>query len=208
MEISILKNIDHINVIHLHDIIHDKNRIYAVLEYADTDLFNFIHSIDGKINVKMIKKLIFQILKGVEELHENNVLHRDIKTQNILIKDYRVVKLADFGLAREEGVPSNYTDEVATLWYRPLDVLMGNTKYSKSIDIWSVGCVMAELFCDEKKPLFMGKNWKDQIRKIFKVLGTPNLNDNPELARYPNYRKAIDNLREYRPKKFSKLFNR
>ena len=156
----------------------------------------------------MIKKLIYQILKGVEEIHENDVLHRDIKPQNILIKDFRVVKLADFGLAREEGVPSNYTTEVATLWYRPPDVLMGNTNYSKSIDIWSVGCVMAELFCKEKRPLFMGKDWKDQIKKIFKVLGTPDLNKNPELATYPRYRKAIDNLREYRPKKFYKLFNR
>ena len=84
------------------------------------------------------------------------------------------IKLADFGLARGFGIPVNaFSSEVVTLWYRPPDILLGSTNYSTPIDIWSVGCIMAELIL--LFPIFPGKNSQDQVRSIFKVLGTPSM---------------------------------
>jgi serine/threonine protein kinase len=97
------------------------------------------------------------------------------------------LKLADFGLARASGIPvKNYTNEVVTLWYRPPDVLMGSKNYSTSIDIWSVGCIFAEMVL--MKPLFQGNSEKDQLKKIFKLLGVPSSESWPGLTELPEYK--------------------
>lgn len=99
-----------------------------------------------------------------------------------------VIKIIDFGLARASGIPvKNYTNEVVTLWYRPPDVLMGNQSYNFTIDIWSIGCIFAEMV--NNKPLFMGKNEEDQLKKIFKVMGSPNLDEWEEAAELPDFTK-------------------
>lgn len=115
---------------------------------------------------------MYQLLNGTAKCHKHKVLHRDLKPQNLLInKDY-VLKLADFGLARAFGIPvKNFTHEVVTLWYRAPDILMGSKDYNTSVDIWSVGCIFAEIVT--KRPLFPGKNEEDQLLKIFKIRGTP-----------------------------------
>jgi cyclin-dependent kinase len=100
------------------------------------------------------------------------VLHRDLKPQNLLINVEGELKLADFGLARAFGIPvRNYTHEVVTLWYRAPDILMGSRHYSTTVDIWSVGCIFAEML--NGRPLFPGSNESDQLLRIFKTLGTP-----------------------------------
>lgn len=105
--------------------------------------------------------------------HSRRILHRDLKPQNLLINRNGELKIADFGLARAFCVPLRpYTHEVVTLWYRAPEILLGSQSYSTPVDIWSVGCIFAELLT--KRPLFPGDSEIDQIYKIFRVLGTPN----------------------------------
>lgn len=114
------------------------------------------------------------------------MLHRDLKPQNLLINREGVLKLADFGLARAFGIPvKNFTHEVVTLWYRAPDVLMGSKNYSTSVDIWSVGCIFAEIV--NHKPLFAGNNEEEQLQKIFYVRGTPTEEEWPGIKELPLY---------------------
>src|SRR3954470_18060048 len=125
----------------------------------------------GLISRPIIKSFMQQLLRGIAYCHHHRVLHRDLKPQNLLINREGELKLADFGLARAFGIPvRNYTHEVVTLWYRAPDVLLGSRKYSTSVDIWSVGCIFAEMV--NARPLFPGASDADQLVKIFKILGS------------------------------------
>jgi len=128
-----------------------------------------------------IKCLIHQLLKAVEYLHQNDVMHRDIKSANILLSSEGSLKLADFGLAKQyDHFRKMYTNKVVTLWYRAPELLLGSTKYNKSIDVWSIGCFLAELYVG--KPIFPGDVEARQIDLIFKVCGTPDLESWPNLV--------------------------
>ena len=112
------------------------------------------------------------------------MLHRDLKPQNLLINREGILKLADFGLARAFGIPvKNFTHEVVTLWYRAPDILMGSKNYSTSVDIWSVGCIFAEMV--NRKPLFAGQDEREQLMKIFKIRGSPSEQDWPGFKELP-----------------------
>lgn len=115
-----------------------------------------------------------QVIKAVQYLHTNKIIHRDIKGANILISGEGVVKLADFGLARviHPGYVMNYTIKVVTLWYRAPEILLGYKNYDDKVDIWSVGCFFFELFFNQV--MFKGQNEKEQIMKIFETCGTPD----------------------------------
>jgi len=134
-----------------------------------------------------MKSFLYQLLKGVAFCHEHRVLHRDLKPQNLLINKKGELKLADFGLARAFGIPvRSYSHEVVTLWYRAPDVLMGSRKYSTPIDIWSAGCIFAEMATG--RPLFPGSSVSDQLIRIFKIMGTPNEETWPGVSELADYK--------------------
>ena len=172
-EISLLKELNHINIVKLYDVQHTPKKLTLVFEYCEQELKKVIDATNGKgLDKKLVKSYLYQLLKGIEFIHKHKVLHRDLKPQNLLMNN-GILKIADFGLARGYGIPvKNYTHEVVTLWYRPPDVLLGSKTYGTTVDIWSIGCIFAEMVTG--KPLFMGKNESDQLKKIFKIRGTPS----------------------------------
>jgi cyclin-dependent kinase len=174
-EISLLKELNHINIVKLYDVMHTPKKLTLVFEYCEQELKKVIDASNGKgLDKKLVKSYLYQLLKGIEFIHKHKVLHRDLKPQNLLMNN-GILKIADFGLARGYGIPvKNYTHEVVTLWYRPPDVLLGSKTYGTTVDIWSIGCIFAEMVTG--KPLFMGKSESDQLKKIFKIRGTPSDN--------------------------------
>jgi cyclin-dependent kinase len=195
-EVSILKQLNHPNIVQLHDVIHTDTSLVLVFEFLDQDLKNYLDACGDKgIDEYTIKSFLFQLLQGIAFCHQHRVLHRDLKPQNLLVNMEGELKLADFGLARGFGVPvRKYTHEVVTLWYRPPDVLMGSTKYSSPVDMWGVGCIFAEM--SNGKPLFCGASDSDQLVKIFKIRGTPTKQDWPGIVDLPQYNK--DTMGQYR----------
>eukprot|EP00168_Porphyra_purpurea_P000632 TRINITY_DN1072_c0_g1_i5.p1 TRINITY_DN1072_c0_g1~~TRINITY_DN1072_c0_g1_i5.p1 ORF type:complete len:271 (+),score=69.46 TRINITY_DN1072_c0_g1_i5:193-1005(+) len=142
-------------------------------EYLDQDLKRFMDSVrTPSLDPTLIQSYLFQLLNGIDHCHRHRVLHRDLKPANLLIDRRGSLKLADFGLARAFGIPvRHYTHEVVTLWYRAPEILLGAKKYSTPVDIWSIGCIFAELVT--RSPLFPGDSEIDQLYKIFRALGTP-----------------------------------
>jgi len=186
-EISLLKQLQHPNIVRLYDVILTDQKLTLVFEFLDQDLKKYLDSFgDSGLDAPTTKSFLWQLLKGIYHCHENLVLHRDLKPQNLLINRDGELKLADFGLARSFGIPvRSYTHEVVTLWYRSPEVLLGSRNYSTPIDLWSIGCIFAEIASG--RPLFPGRNDKDQLLKIFKLLGTPTLEDWPGMAHLPQY---------------------
>lgn len=173
-EISLLKELQHPNIVRLCDVVHTERKLTLVFEYLDQDLKKLLDTCDSGLDNETTKSFLYQLLRGIAYCHQHRVLHRDLKPQNLLINREGALKLADFGLARAFGIPvRSYTHEVVTLWYRAPDVLMGSRKYSTPVDIWSVGCIFAEMV--NGRPLFPGTTEADQLQKIFKTLGTPTI---------------------------------
>jgi cyclin-dependent kinase len=187
-EISILKQLQHPNIVQLYEVIHTETSLTLVFEYLDQDLKNYLDACGEKgIDDYTVKSFLYQLLQGLAYCHKHRVLHRDLKPQNLLINMEGELKLADFGLARGFGIPvKKYTHEVVTLWYRPPDVLLGSTQYSTPVDIWGVGCIFAEMVTG--RPLFCGASDPDQLVKIFKYLGTPTPRDWPDIVKLPGYK--------------------
>jgi len=186
-EISLLKQLQHPNIVRLYDVILTDQKLTLVFEFLDQDLKKYLDSFgDSGLDAPTTKSFLWQLLQGISHCHENRVLHRDLKPQNLLINRDGELKLADFGLARSFGIPvRSYTHEVVTLWYRSPEVLLGSRHYSTPIDLWSVGCIFAEIASG--RPLFPGRNEKDQLLRIFKVLGTPTMNGWPGMVALPKY---------------------
>ena len=193
-EISLMKELKHENIVSLYDVIHTENKLMLVFEYMDKDLKKYMDtyphqtgSARGALDAVTIKSFMFQLLRGIAFCHDNRVLHRDLKPQNLLINNAGQLKLADFGLARAFGIPVNtFSNEVVTLWYRAPDVLLGSRTYNTSIDIWSAGCIMAEMFTG--RPLFPGTTNEDQLLKIFRLMGTPSERSWPGISQFPEYK--------------------
>ncbi|KAI9320600.1 protein serine/threonine kinase [Dichotomocladium elegans] len=190
-EISLLKELKHVNIVRLYDVLHTEKKLTLVFEYLDSDLKKFLDSYGGDIDVLTIKQLMYQLMKGIAFCHDHKVLHRDLKPQNLLINKKGELKLGDFGLARAFGIPvRSYSHEVVTLWYRAPDVLMGSRQYSTSIDLWSAGCIFAEMASG--RPLFPGSSIPDQLQRIFKVLGTPTEQTWPGVSQLPEYKRDFE----------------
>ncbi len=188
-EISLLKQCKHVNIVQLIDIIANerKDSIYLVLEYCDFDLHGLLDDVKYPFTESQIKTLIIQLFSALQYLHENGIIHRDIKLSNLLYNSFGQLKLADFGLGRKYTSKINaLTPVVVTLHYRSPELLMNCTNYDYAIDIWAVGCVIFELFTNEV--LFNGGDQTlTQLFEIFKILGAPNTTIWPELSSIPLY---------------------
>ena len=187
-EISVLKTLDHPNVVKLKDVEHSENRLYLVFEYLDQDLKKYMDSCRrGPIDPLLVKSYVYQMLLGIEFCHKRGVMHRDLKPQNLLIDKSGNLKLADFGLARAFCIPVRaYTHEVITLWYRAPEILLGGRHYSTGVDMWSIGCIFAELA--NKRPLWPGDSEIDMLFRIFRLLGTPNESMWPGVSALPDFK--------------------
>ncbi|KAJ1499563.1 negative regulator of the PHO system [Coelomomyces lativittatus] len=197
-----MNELRHTNIVRLHDVIHTEKKLLLVFEYMDQDLKRFMekHGRNGALDPPTIQSFMYQLLRGIAYCHEKRVLHRDLKPQNLLINSKGELKLADFGLARTFGIINTFSNEVVTLWYRAPDVLLGSRNYSTSIDIWSVGCIMSEMYTG--RPLFPGKNNEDELLRIFRILGTPTDFTWPGVSSFPEYKKG---LTYYPPQSLSQL---
>ncbi|KAK6140901.1 hypothetical protein DH2020_025363 [Rehmannia glutinosa] len=221
-EISLLKEMQHGNIVRLQDVVHSEKRLYLVFEYLDLDLKKHMDSCpEFSQDPRMVKVsglflpggalmntflanqcchnsqssisqlFLYQILRGIAYCHSHRVLHRDLKPQNLLIdRRTNALKLADFGLARAFGIPvRTFTHEVVTLWYRAPEILLGSRHYSTPVDVWSVGCIFAEMV--NQQPLFPGDSEIDELFKIFRVMGTPTEDTWPGVTSLPDFKTAF-----------------
>jgi len=186
-EISLLKTLKHPNIVEMSGVLYDEGELYLIFEFMDCDLRGWLDNLeeDQFIDSKTLKRFTYFLTEGIRYCHSHRILHRDLKPQNILVSKDLMIKIADFGLGKEHGLPIvELTHEVVTLWYRPPEILLGTKTYSGACDVWSIGCIMAEMVT--KDPLFVGNAEIDQIFQIYKILGTPNTDTWPELESLPD----------------------
>lgn len=161
--------------------------IFLVLEFLEHDLKSILEDMPQPFLASEVKTLLLQLAGGVAYLHEHWVLHRDLKTSNLLLNNRGQLKIADFGMARYVGdPPPRLTQLVVTLWYRAPELLLGASSYGEAVDMWSVGCIFGELLTRE--PLLQGKNEVDELTKIFELCGIPTDDTWPGFRRLPNAR--------------------
>lgn len=208
-EITILKKLHHCNVIEIidmvyespkvangEDMLHHRGCFYTVTDYMRSDLVGLLKNPRVQMTVPVIKGIMVQLLQGIQYVHEQKYLHRDMKAANILIDHRGVVKIADFGLARmyhgpvptvghgPGGGEKNYTALVVTRWYRPPEILLGERKYTTAVDLWGIGCVFGELFTHN--PILVGKSDAHQAQIIFQLVGPPDIKTWPEAGTLSN----------------------
>ncbi|OAF66798.1 hypothetical protein A3Q56_05355 [Intoshia linei] len=173
-EVSLLKELDHINIVRLLDVVTTRTKLYMVFEFLDYDLKKYMNEMTDKYMPKdLVKSYMCQICTGISYCHTHRILHRDLKPQNLLLNTEGILKIADFGLSRVFTLPTRpYTNEVVTLWYRAPEILFGSKEYTPSVDVWSIGCLFYEM--TNSTPLFPGDSEIDQLYRIFRTLGTPN----------------------------------
>lgn len=205
-EMSLCRELNHKNITKLMEIILENKSIYMIFEFFEHDLLQIIHSHSHPeikpIPEQTVKSLIWQVLNGVTFLHKNWIVHRDLKPANIMVSSDGVVKIGDLGLARKFNNPlqSLYTGDkvVVTIWYRAPELLLGARYYTPAIDLWAVGCILAELL--SLRPIFKGEEakidlnnkktipfQKSQLQKIFEILGTPTTEMWPNIQKYPDF---------------------
>ncbi|XP_055709190.1 serine/threonine-protein kinase MAK isoform X3 [Phlebotomus papatasi] len=177
-EVKSLKKLSHANVVKLKEVIRENDILYFVFEYMKENLYQLIKDRETHFPESTIRNMLYQVLNGLAFMHRHGFFHRDLKPENLLCSGPELVKIADFGLAREIRSRPPFTDYVSTRWYRAPEVLLHSTKYGSSIDLWAVGCIMSELYTF--RPLFPGTSEVDQLFKICSVLGTPDKDDWPE----------------------------
>jgi len=209
-EIRLLRHFNHENLLSNKDIFilgskEDFNEIFIVSELMGTDLHKLISS-KRKLQDEHFQTFIYQILRGLKCVHSARVFHRDLKPNNILINTNCDLKICDFGTGRGLGrkqLNMTLMEYVTTRWYRPPEGLMLATQYTSAVDVWSVGCILAELLL--RRPLFPGKHNYDQLDLIFSILGTPP-KDQVDKLQNEKYRNYLRNLPHKERKPFCEIF--
>ncbi|KAG0207931.1 Cyclin-dependent kinase 11B [Mortierella sp. NVP41] len=179
-------------------------QIFIVMDFIEHDLKELMSGMRAPFLQSEVKTLMLQLLSATELLHENWILHRDLKTSNLLLNNKGEIKVADFGLARRYGEPQGVmTQPVVTLWYRSPELLLGTKQYTTAVDMWSIGCIFAEFVNNE--PLLPGRSEAEQLEKIFKLLGMPNdkiwpgFSKLPLASHVPNFIQPYNSLRSRFP---------
>lgn len=219
-EIKILKALSHPNIVKVLDIVvmprtpKEAGSVYVVFPYMDHDLAGLLENNSVQLSQSHIKLYMKQLFEGVEYMHDNHIVHRDIKAANILVSNEGVLQIADFGLARpfikrskQERISNRlekYTNCVVTRWYRPPELLMGERYYGPEIDMWGVGCILAEMFL--RHPIFQGSSDMDQLEKIWWLCGTPTRESWPDFENLP----GLDGIKMFkeRPKDLRNFLSR
>lgn len=203
-EVKYLPELNHENVIELIDVFSDSGKnLNLVLEFLPSDLEVIINDKSLMIVPADVKSWLLMTLRGLHHCHRNGILHRDLKPNNLLISPEGVLKLADFGLARAMGGPTEkFTSNVVTRWYRAPELLFGSRHYSEEIDVWAVGVIFAEMML--RMPYLPGQDDADQIVVTFKALGTPTEEIWPGVSHLPNY----NNLEMFPQPPRQELWNR
>ncbi|GME75388.1 unnamed protein product [Ambrosiozyma monospora] len=211
-EIKFLKKFNHENIISILDLpkppdFESFREIYLVQEFMETDLHHVIAT--QPLSNDHVQYLLYQILKGVKYLHSGGVIHRDLKPSNLLVNSNCDLKICDFGLARLDSENSKESREaclseyVATRYYRAPEVMLSTSQYSKAIDMWSVGCILAEMFL--RTPLLPGKDYVNQVQLIFELLGTPR-GEEVNCVKSRKAREYIKRCRTFKRIPFKKIF--
>ncbi|XP_012574599.1 cyclin-dependent kinase F-4 [Cicer arietinum] len=186
-EVKSLRKMNHPNIVKLKEVIRESDILYFVFEYMECNLYQLMKDREKLFSEGEIRNWCFQVFQGLAYMHHRGYFHRDLKPENLLVtKD--IIKIADFGLAREISSQPPYTEYVSTRWYRAPEVLLQSYIYSSKVDMWAMGAIMAELF--SLRPLFPGASEADEIFKICGVIGTPTTEswaDGLKLARDINY---------------------
>lgn len=191
-EIQTLSAAKHRHIVDLREVVVGEkgnvDDIFLVMDFLEHDLKTLMDDMEEPFLPSEVKTLMLQLGSAIEFLHDRWILHRDLKTSNILMNNRGEIKIADFGMARFCGdpPPKNLTQLVVTLWYRAPELLLGTTTYDSSVDMWSVGCIFGELLTNV--PLLQGKNEVDELSKIFELCGVPTDASWPGFKRLPNAR--------------------
>ena len=174
-ELAMLQMLHHENVVEFQESFVSKGNFFLVFEYVEKNLLEVLEESPRGLSPKLIRSLVFQMCKAVDYLHKNNMIHRDVKPENLLIDENLNLKLCDFGFARKVKLNKHnnnidtMTDYVATRWYRSPELLLSGGIYGPEVDYWAIGCIMGELA--DGNPMFPGEDEVDQLDCIIKILG-------------------------------------
>ncbi|XP_010527274.1 PREDICTED: serine/threonine-protein kinase MHK-like [Tarenaya hassleriana] len=176
-EVKALRKLNHPNVIKLKEVVRENNELFFIFECMEHNLYQITKERETPFPEGEIRSFMSQMLQGLAHMHKNGYFHRDLKPENLLVTN-DILKIADFGLAREVASLPPYTEYVSTRWYRAPEVLLQSSSYTPAVDMWAVGAILAELFM--LSPIFPGESEMDQLYKICCVLGKPDWTIFPE----------------------------
>jgi len=176
-EVKSLRRMNHPNIVKLKEVIRENDMLFFVFEYMECNLYQLMKTRGKPFSETEVRNWCFQIFQALNHMHQRGYFHRDLKPENLLVTK-ELIKIADFGLAREISSEPPYTEYVSTRWYRAPEVLLQATVYNAAVDMWAMGAIIAELF--SLRPLFPGSSEADELYKICSILGTPNQRTWPE----------------------------
>ncbi|QGR53681.1 protein kinase [Moumouvirus maliensis] len=188
-----LNNLCHLkneNIIKAYGYFYDKTGFYIGMELMSCDLANKLEN--NKLSDSTKFNYIMQLLNGLKHMHEKKIIHRDLSCKNILISDSDILKISDFGCSRQyihSESTNNFSKEVCSLWYRPIDIVLGKYPYNEKMDIWSCGCIIGAILRGDF--LFKSDDERSFIDNVFKILGTPTEEYYPQVIQWPNFPKNI-----------------